>query len=96
LALRRMWADLLFWDPGDVNPAIADLIELGFNDFEEVMEFDDCGPTVFITARITTDMGNLEFFGWIIARVELMGGDAWQYGVDANPPAPPDVRGRLH
>ena len=46
-----MCADLLFWDPGDdVNPAIADLIELGFDDFEEVMEFDDCGPTVFLTA----------------------------------------------
>jgi hypothetical protein len=90
-----MSAGLLFWDPNDVTPAMAELSEQGFDDFEVLSEIDDEGPTIFLTARITLDMDDHDFFQWIGALVEPLGGDAWTAGTDHDPPAPA-VRGRLH
>ena len=44
--LNRMTAEILFTDPADTNPAIADLIELDFD--VQVLDdwIDEAGPTV--------------------------------------------------
>lgn len=71
--LERMQADLLFLDPNDVGEGSAALIENGFD--VEVLDdwIDDFGPTVFVRARITTELDADRFFDWVKNLVEPLG-----------------------
>ena len=53
--LQEMQADILFLDPTDLSPATAALVERGF-DVEVLDWVDPYGPTVWVDARITTDI----------------------------------------
>jgi hypothetical protein len=85
--LQRMQADVLFLDPHDLNPGIAVLVEHGF-DVENLDDWiDECGPTVFIRARITTEIDEDHFFDWMQSIVEPLGGDTIEAGLaDPLPP----------
>ena len=59
--LQRMLADFCFCNPHDAGPATAVLVEHGF-DVENLDDrIDECGPTVFIRARLTTDLTRTTF-----------------------------------
>jgi hypothetical protein len=80
--LRRMLADILFLDPNDMNPGVAALTELGFD--VEVLDdwIDECGPTVFIRAQITTELDEDRFFNWVSSIVEqFRSGDVIEAGL---------------
>ena len=76
--LNLMDAEILFTNPADVNPAIAELIERDFS--VKICEdmIDECGPTVFILAIVITEHDASTFFGWVQAIVEPLGGDVTQ------------------
>ena len=91
--LRRMQADILFLDPDDLNPGIAKLVEHGF-DVETLDDWiDEYSPTIFIRARITTEIDEGHFLDWVQSIVEPLGGDTTEAGF-ADPP--PDGRAGLH
>ena len=79
--LERMQADLLFLDPNDVSEGSAALIEHGFD--VEVLDdwIDDYGPTIFIRARITTNVTEDDFFDWVQSIVEPLHGDVMETGL---------------
>ncbi|MGA6995580.1 MAG: hypothetical protein WBZ22_04955 [Pseudolabrys sp.] len=59
--LKQMMAEIIFRNPGDMNPAIADLI--GF-DFEvRVLDdwIDDDGPAVWIVATTLSGLSQSAF-----------------------------------
>jgi hypothetical protein len=74
--LQRMQADILFLDRNDLDPGIAALVEHGF----DVENFDDriheCGPEIFIRARITTEIDEVHLVDWVQSVVEPHGGVA--------------------
>ena len=60
--LKQMMAEIIFRNPGDMNPAIADLI--GF-DFEvRVLDdwIDDDGPAVWIVATTLSGLSQSAFY----------------------------------
>ena len=60
--LKQMMAEIIFRNPGDMNPAIADLI--GF-DFEvRILDdwIDDDGPAVWILATTLSGLNQSAFF----------------------------------
>jgi hypothetical protein len=83
--LRRMSAEILFLNPNDVSSGCAELIERDFA--VEALDGDDwideCGPTVFVRARIITDIGEDHFLDWVQAIVEPLGGDVMEAGLEA-------------
>ena len=66
--LKQMMAEIIFRNPGDMNPAIADLI--GF-DFEvRVLDdwIDDDGPAVWIVATTLSGLSQSAFSGTLPSR----------------------------
>ena len=77
-----MDAEILFLDPADVGPAIAELTALGFSvEIHEDM-IDEGGPTVFIRAVVITEHDDSTFFEWVQAIVEPLGGDVTEAGFE--------------
>jgi hypothetical protein len=87
IMLQRMDAEILFLDPKDVGPGSAVLIEHGFD--VEVLDdwVDDYGPTIFIRARITTDVAEDRFLDWVVNIVEPLHGDVVEAGLSHPPQA---------
>jgi hypothetical protein len=87
IMLQRMDAEILFLDPNDVGPGSAVLIEHGFD--VEVLDdwVDDYGPTIFIRARITTDVAEDRFLDWVVNIVEPLHGDVVEAGLSHPPQA---------
>jgi hypothetical protein len=56
--LQKMQTKVLFLDPDDVTPALAVFIQDGFQIINIV---DPYGPTVRVTAQITTELNALQF-----------------------------------
>lgn len=82
--LRKMDAEILFLDPKDVSAGSAALIDLGFE--VEVLDWvDDYGPTVFIRARITSELDQDQFFDWVSNIVPPLRGDVVEAGL-SDPP----------
>jgi hypothetical protein len=80
--LQRMSAEILFPDPNAMNACVAELIE---RDFEvELLPdlIDPCGPTVWIYARVITDIEEDDFLDWMQGFVEPFGGDVYEAGLD--------------
>ena len=85
---QKMVADLLFLDPNDVNAGTAALIEHGF-DVEVLDLVDPYGPTVFLRARIMSELNDYSFLDWVNKLVsELkLSGDVIEAGyADADQP----------
>jgi hypothetical protein len=85
--LQRMQGDILFLDPDDLNSGIEVLVEHGF-DIEYLDDWiDECGPTVFVRVRITTEVDEGHFLGWLQSIVEPLGGATIEAGLaDPLPP----------
>jgi len=71
--LNRMIAEIIFL-PADLNPAIAELIELDFD--VEILDdwIDDDGPAVWMLASTSTELDDSAFFDRVKAIVEPLGG----------------------
>jgi hypothetical protein len=74
LTLNRMSAEIIFSNSADVNPTIAELVELDFD--VEILEdcIDDCGPAVWILASAITELNPAAFFDRVKTIVEPLGG----------------------
>ena len=79
-----MVAETIFSDPADMNPAIAELIELDF-DVEVLDWIDDDGPAVWILATTLSKLGDCAFFDWMNSIVEPLGGFVVEAGYAARP-----------
>jgi hypothetical protein len=78
--LNRMAAEIIFLDPADMNPTIAELTELDF-DIELLDDWiDDEGPAVWIRATILTELEAAAFFDWVKTIVKPLGGDVVEAG----------------
>jgi hypothetical protein len=62
--LRRMEAEVTFYNPNDVNPGTAALIEQDF-DVEVLDWIDDDSPVVWIKAWANTERTEDDFFNWV-------------------------------
>jgi hypothetical protein len=73
--LQRMQADIVFHDPGDVSAATAALIELDFD--VQILEdmIDDYSPAVFVRATVVTEIEERNFFDWLQAIIDPLGGE---------------------
>jgi hypothetical protein len=78
--LNLMDAEILFPNPADVNPAIAELIKRDFSVEIRKDKIDEGGPTVFIRATVFTEHDDSTFHSWVQAIVEPLGGDVWEAG----------------
>jgi hypothetical protein len=80
---QQMEAEVLFLNPDDVNPGVAALVE---RDFEvEVLDWvDDYGPTIWIKAKVTSELAENRFFDWVSSIVEPLHGDVVEAGL-SNP-----------
>jgi hypothetical protein len=79
--LQRMLADFCFCNPHDADPATTVLVEHGF-DVENLDDrIDEYGPTVFIRARLITELDEDHFFNWVQSIVEPLGGDIIEAGL---------------
>jgi hypothetical protein len=69
-----MSAEIIFSNSADVNPTIAELVELDFD--VEILEdwIDDCGPVVWILASAITELNPAAFFDRVKTIVEPLGG----------------------
>jgi hypothetical protein len=69
-----MTAEIIFLNPADMNPTIAELIELDFD--VEVLDdwVDDEGPTIWILANAITELNQSAFFDRAKTIVEPLGG----------------------
>ena len=79
--LKQMMAEIIFRNPGDMNPAIADLI--GF-DFEvRILDdwIDDDGPAIWIVATTLSGLSQSAFFHSVRAIAEPLGGDVVEAGL---------------
>ena len=78
--LQRMDAEILFLDPNDVGPGSAVLIEHGLD--VEVMDWvDPYGPTVWVKARIASELDQNQFFDWVFGLVKPLYGDVVEAGL---------------
>jgi hypothetical protein len=73
-----MEAEILFLDPNHVNAGTAALTAQGF-DVEVLDWVDPYGPTVWIKARITTDIDD-RFMDWVMKLIAPLGGDLVEAG----------------
>ena len=78
--LNLMDAEVLFPNPADVDPAIAELTALGFRIKIREDMIDEGGPTVFILATGFTEHSLGTFFDWMQTIVAPLGGDVWDAG----------------
>ena len=80
--LQRMIAECLFLDPNDLSPGSAALVERGF-DVEVLDWIDDCGPTVWVKARITSELDEYRFLDWVKTIIEpFSSGDVVEAGLE--------------
>ena len=80
--MQLMSAEILFLDPGDVKPAIAELTAYGF-DVEILPWKDECGPTVFLMARLMTALDSGAFYDLVHPIVDsYSSGDVTEWGKD--------------
>jgi hypothetical protein len=85
LTLDRMVAEVIFSNPAEMNPAIAELIELDF-DVEALDDWiDDDGPAVWLLASALTELGESAFFDRVKNIVEPLGGYVVEAGRAARP-----------
>jgi hypothetical protein len=77
----KVMAEVMFLNPLDVRPAIAELNELGFK--LEVLEnlIDPYGPAVWIETWGESNLSEDQFFDWIMSIVEPLGGDVLEAGL---------------
>jgi hypothetical protein len=80
-----MEAQIMFVDPGDVDPAVVVLTERDFAVEIQLDLIDECGPTVFVQAQVASELDASGFFDWVESIVEPLGGDVLQAG-DCDPP----------
>ena len=79
--LKQIMAEIIFRNPGDMNPAIAELIEF---DFEvRILDdwIDDDGPAVWIVATTLSGLSQSAFFHSVRAIIEPLGGDVVEAGL---------------
>jgi hypothetical protein len=80
-----MVAEIIFLDPADMNPAIAELIELDF-DVEFLVDWiDDEGPAAWILATTLSKLGDDAFFDWMNSIIEPLGGFVVEAGYAERP-----------
>ena len=79
--LNLMDAEILFPNPTDVNPAIAELLKRDFSVKIREDMIDESGPTVFILATVFTEHDDSTFHNWVQKIVEPLGGDVWEVPV---------------
>jgi hypothetical protein len=80
--MQKMSAEILFLDPDDVEPAIAELTARGF-EVEILPGKDPCGPTVFIMARLMTELSQDAFHDLVHPIVEAFNSaDLVEWGLD--------------
>jgi hypothetical protein len=81
--LRKMVAEIIFLNPNDMNPAIAELTELDF-DVEFLVDWiDDESSAVWIKACVLSELDPSGFFHWIMSVVEPLGGDVVEVGLSS-------------
>ena len=83
---QKMEAEVLFLDPNDVGPGSAALVARGF-DVEVLDWVDPGGPTVWVEARITTDIAEEGFLDFVHKIVEPLHGDVVEAGISDPQPA---------
>jgi hypothetical protein len=79
-----MEAEILFHNPNDVNPGVAELIEHGF-DVEVLDLIDPYGPTVWVRAWTVTELDASAVFDWTQSLIEPLQGWLYEAG-RADPP----------
>jgi hypothetical protein len=67
-----MSAEIIFHNPNDVNPGIAELEELGF-ECKILDLLDDCSNCVWVLARTVSDLDQHRFFDWVSEVVQPNG-----------------------
>lgn len=76
----QMVAEIIFLEPDDVNPAVSELAELGFDC--EVLHWDDpLSEATWILARIDSELDVDGVFGWAKSIIGGIGGDLVEAGV---------------
>ena len=79
----QMVAEIIFLEPDDVNPAVGELTELGFDC--EVLHWDDpLSDATWILARIDSELDVSAFFNWVKSIVDGIGGDVVEAGASAD------------
>ena len=77
---QRMDAEILFLNPDDVNPGVAELVARDFK--VEILDWvDPYGPTVWIKAQVTSELDEHRFFDWVASIVEPLHGDVVEAGL---------------
>jgi hypothetical protein len=77
---QKMEAEILFLDPANVDLGVVALAERDFA--VQVSDWvDPFGPTIWVTASITTDLTEGEFFDWVARLVAPLGGDVVEAGL---------------
>ena len=84
----KMLAEILFLERRDLQPGITALESLGFK-IETLDWVDPCSDeTVWIIARIESELDQHAFFHWVLDIVEhrLQGADVVEAGLEYPPP----------
>jgi hypothetical protein len=80
--MQRMSAEILFLDPAEVKPGVAELVARGF-DVEVLPWKDPYGPTVWIMARLMTELDQDAFHDLVHPIVEAFNSaDLVEWGLD--------------
>lgn len=84
MSKQRMVAEILFLNPDHVSPAVAALVDQGFDDVE-ILDWkdvtdDEVRPTVWIYAWTTSELNDWDFSLWTGAIVQPLGGDVVEAG----------------
>jgi len=75
----QMVAELIFLEPDDVRPAVAELTELGF-DCEVLHWTEPYSDAMWILARANTELDVDDFANWVESIVDGLGGDPLDAG----------------
>ena len=79
--LRKMFAQVMFLNPNDLNRGSAELIEHDC-DVEYLDDWiDHYGPAVWINVWTLSELDDTSFFDWVQAIVEPIGGDVCEAGL---------------
>jgi len=78
--LRKMSAEVMFYNPNDVNRGCAELIEHGFE--VQLLDdwIDDFSAAVWVSAWTLSELDDSSFFDWAEAIVEPVGGEVCEAG----------------
>ena len=86
--LERIEVEILFENPDDVGPAIAALIAQGFAIELLPDRVDECGPTVWIMARVYAAWDDEHLFEWLNGIVASLGKFCFEWGLEGHPASP--------